>query len=533
MLPAAMILAVVLGMMLFSQDTETPLKYNVSVEAVTFPVFAVDAHGKPVYDLKKEDIEFTINGRAVDYQFISFQPHPSNTGEKEATKPALNKERITPVKPANRVICLSLDSMFNTPSGFERSKKFLKETITTSFPGETFVVLENAPKGGLKHITGPHKDQTKLLEAVDRLKWYPDKFRKFFFIKPRHKLFPLFLTNYFDVSHGQNVGASYKWTGNDAEWMISVDKWIENAKRRIYGSMFRAKLKRFGKALSQFKYVLQTINYPKIVFLISEGVAEETIFARKKSNLKGMSMEDIGRKYSFFYLRQVIRTINAGGSVLYTINPKSGRYLKNDKPGTLNLDELSLEYLAERSGGKYFKGPDVKKVAEEIKQTTAAYYQLAVTGEAKTAGREMINIKCKREGITLFYPRHNERKKPYHRMAPVQKKVFAHNLVFGGNWSRMVGKVRKVTYESMENRRGIKKIAVMIPEKMKNRKADIFLLGIDAKTGEADIKMKSKVLGVREVLNIAAQKNKQYYFAIIDPMTTLCIYSDRNTNGKG
>jgi hypothetical protein len=526
-----MIFMVSWGTVLCAQEADKPLKYNVSVEALTFPVFAVDARGNPVYDIKKDEIVFSINGKPMEFQLITFGPE--TPGEEEAKEEEVKEEKAPLYKPANRVIFLILDSMFNTRTGFKRSKAFLRQTITVSYPGETFVVLENEPRGGLRHVAGPDTDQAKLLAAVDQLKWYPEKYRKFLFIKPKYKLDPLFKRDYYDVSHGPEISARYKWTGHDSIYMNKVTRQMETAKKNIYGSMFRQKIKRFGESLSQFRYVLQTTNYPKIVFLISEGVAEETIFKRKKSNLKGMSQEEISKKYYFFYLRRVIQAINSSGTVLYTISPKSGSFSKDNAPGDLSLDEMSLEYLADKSGGKYFKGADVKKVAREIKQTTAAYYEVVFTRRGEMPGRQAIDITCKREGVTLFTPRYNERAKPYHRMEPVQKKVFAHNLILGGNWSRMVGKVRKVTYENLPARPGVKSIAVMIPEKMKKQKADIFLLTIDPKTKETRIQLKSKVLGEREVLSITAQKDKEYYFAIIDPMTTYCIYSNKDINGEG
>lgn len=526
----------VLGMPAFSQEADEPLKYNVSVEALTFPVFAVDAQGNPVYDLKKEDILFSINGKAMDFQFIAFGLASAAEEVKEPAEETAEEttEEPAPVhKPQNRVIFLILDSMFNTSSGFKRSVEFLRQTITTSFPGETFVILENGPGGGLRHIAGPDTDQAKLLAAVGQLKWYPEKFRKFLFIKPKYKLDPLFKRDYFDVSHGPEIGASYNWTGHDSAHMLKVDRQIETAKKNIYNSMFREKIKRFGQSLSRFKYVLQTTNYPKIVFLISEGVAEETIFARKQSNLKGMSQEEISKKYYFFYLRRIIQAINSSGTVLYTISPRMGDSLRNKRLGKQGLDEMSLEYLADQSGGKYFKGADVKKVAEKIKQTTAAYYEVVFTRQGEMPGKQTIDISCKRGGITLFSPRYNEREKPYRGMETVQKKVFAHNLILGGNWSRLVGKVRKVAYYHLDSRPGTSTIAVMIPEKMKNRSADIFLLCIDAHTGETNIQLKSRVLGEREVIKFHPEKDKEYYFAFIDPITTFCIYSDRDISKEG
>ncbi len=526
-----MIFTVVLGMGLFplvsqepqeSRESAERLKYNVAVEAVKFPVFAVDADGKPVYDLKKDEVVFTINGKPMDFQILSFHP---KIKEEKPLDTETQEEKDVVHKPSNRVIFLILDSMYNTNSGFKRSRIFLTEIIKGSYPGETFIVLENAPKGGLRHIAGPERDGDKLLAAVSKLKWYPEKYRKFLFLKPKHSIDPLFKRDYFDAGHGPEVGSSYKWTSNDIMHLEKVNKQLENTKKTIYNSIYREKLKHFSRALSQFKYVLQTIDYPKIVFLISEGMAEETLFKRKKSNLKGMNEKEISRMFYFQYLRKVIQAINASGTVLYTISPKRGDMKKSKD---YNLDEISLEYLAGKSGGKYFKGGDVKKVAREIKGTTAAYYEVVFTRGGEPVDKEVIDITCNREGITLYSPRYNERTKSYQRMNTVQKKVFAHNVIVGANWSRMVGKIRRVTYEKITSKPGYQSIEVLIPPKMKNREADIFLVAGDTATRQVSIFLKSKRLAEKETLHVKTDKNKAYYFVIIDPLTTYCIYSDKS-----
>ena len=70
------------------------------------------------------------------------------------------------------------------------------------------------------------------------------------------------------------------------------------------------------------------------------------------------------------------------------------------------------------------------------------------------------------------------------------------------------------------------KFEVPIPEEMRNKKADIFLLRFDKTYEHSDISMVNKEIGETEVLEIESRKSKKLlYFVIIEPESTRTIYN--------
>jgi hypothetical protein len=324
-------------------------------------------------------------------------------------------------------------------------------------------------------------------------------------------------------------------------------------------TFYRNMLTRFSHVLSQFKYALRTINKPKVVFLISEGpargafksnpsslVPEKTPYddyyyqdnpffgVRKSEMFDSIFMHDdatvaeqnkVFEAFLFNYLKSIIRSINAGGSVLYTINP---RRLSDTYEDDTSGDE-SLIYLASQSGGKYFTGNDPRVIVDQVKKTTAAYYEIIYAAKPEMGRNMRIQIKHQRPGVRIHTLNYAEREKPYLLMDDTQKKIFALNVVKGGAWSRMVGKVVKVGFKRKERQkkgdRRIYTIQVPIPVKMRQKKLDIFLLRVHPKTHQVNIGFQQVTGQASGELRLAGNKSENLYFTVIEPKETLCIYN--------
>jgi hypothetical protein len=315
-----------------------------------------------------------------------------------------------------------------------------------------------------------------------------------------------------------------------------------NSERQRYQHQVRY----FTHVLSQFKYALKTIDRPKIVFLISEGIALGAF--RAKVNTRAPHSDESGVSggfasiltkneptvfdqnsiYSAFmlkYLVDVVRAINNGGSVLYTINPRRMNDINDDE----RSGEMSLRYMAAESGGKYFAGAKPKKIIEGIKKTTAAYYEVFFQVVPDMGSNMKIKIDCNRKGVHVHSLVHSEKNRPYLRMETVQKKIFALNVVKGGSWSRMVGKVMRVKYKRSQAKKGEKKSSITLniplPKVMKNRKVDIFLVRQDPKTQKTRIDLAGSKLADMAVIKLKPMKKIDQYFVIIEPTAPYCIYN--------
>jgi hypothetical protein len=431
------------------------------------------------------------------------------------------------------VIFIILDTMFNSLTGFKRGKEIAIDLISEALPGDSFVVLENHPVGGLKYVEGPERDRELLIGKIEKLNPPPDKW------------IPNTFSSRLLDNNVTNLGPGDPRLGAK-EWESLRQLTLKSERQR-----YQHQVRYFTRVLTQFKYALKTIGRPKIVFLISEGIALGAFRAAVNADVPNVdgsgdsrgsaaggfysvlykdepSVFDQNSIYSAFMLRylvDVVKAINNGGSVLYTINPRRMNDINDDE----RSGEMALRYMAAESGGKYFEGAKPKKIIEGIKKTTAAYYEVFFQVVPEMGGNMKIKIECNRKGVHVHSLVHSEKNRPYLRMENVQKKIFALNVVKGGSWSRMVGKVMRVKYKRSKAKKGEKKSAITLniplPKVMQGRKADIFLVRQDPKTNKTRIDLADSKLDDMAVIKLKPMKKIDQYFVIIEPTAPYCIYN--------
>lgn len=503
-------LLMLLALSLSGQEQEpNELVYKTGVTAKTIPLFAVDTDGNPVYDLDKKDIQLLVNGKTTPFQFLKyrFDLQEETTQTKKTVK---EKDR--------RVIFIIVDSMFNSKEGFLRTKAMISEFVRKRFNGNRFVILDNNPKSGLHVLLGPETDENKLMAAVDTLQWYPEKKRKQLFMSPMDSFTPLLISFYMDVAYSSPRTSPLG--GFDPRWL--------EKKVRVENKRFRNKARAFSNALVQFKYVLQSISDPTLVFLISEGFSKEkgvTTFKRTY-NTKDMTGRGAIREFSLYYLHRIIDGINTGGSVLYTINPTLTDIPSVEKVKT-DGGALSMRYAAEQSGGKYFEGKNVESIVKDIKKYTAAYYELGFELTPAMGQRQNIRVTCGRKGIRLHTIRKTERERSYTDLETKQKKLFAYNVISGGSWSRVAGTVKLADYKvETVGKKQQTIIDVNLPENMWNRKVDVYRFYFDTKVQSMTIERDTREVKQRAKITFKAAEGKEYHFTVIEPSQAYCIFGD-------
>jgi hypothetical protein len=536
-------LIVLLGIPFIAQTSQEPiepdesLKYRVAVNVMVVPVFAVDRKGNPVYDLKQEELQLYVNDEPTDVLLFKRYEFGHEQKIKETVESGKSVEAVE--QSQDRVIFIILDTMFNSLTGFRRTKEIATNLIKERLPGDHFVVLENNPVGGLKYIGGSDKDVEQLIKKIKKLNPPPDKWSSDLHASR-------VLRN--NISYDPMTDPRLE----SGKWKSVRDLHVSSESQR-----YQHQVRYFIRVLSQFRYALKTIDKPKIVFLISEGIALGAFRAALGAadtaaagggagssaadalgtpgkgfysilNQDEKTVFDQNKIYSSFmlkYLVDVVRSINKGGSVLYTINPRRTDDINDDEAS----GEMSLRYMAGESGGKYFAGSKPKKIIERVKKTTAAYYELFYSIIPDMGSDMNVRLECKRKGVRIHSLSHTEKNRPYYRMEPVQKKLFALNVVTGGSWSRIAGRVMKVKYKKSKPAKGesekVMTLQVPLPNVMRNHKVDMFLFHMDPKTQKTDINLMSS--NVTDVVNIKfkPKKDKNQFFVIIEPTTPYCIYN--------
>ncbi len=514
-----------------NQTNQEPLTYNVSVSAVLVPVFATDVKGYPVYDLTEDDLELFINGQSVGFMLNRYQldeATPSTEQKTDSTKPTLGTTR------EKRVVFIILDAIFNSLDGFKRGKKIAEKLVEKRNTDDIFIVLQMTPTSGLDYIAGPEPGSTKLIELIRNIPLKNQYWQNNLFSR---KKMPDNITYGGDDPRDDNLNGGR--VGEAREMNRQMEK-----------MEYVATTKRFTFLLTQFQHAMNTITNPKLVFLITEGISRSAFEANatpgqartssggdpqeaswSQNIFDGTFKNDVEfsgqiSNYHLRYLQEVAKSINRGGSVLYTINPQKS----SDKEDESISGDMSMNYMARESGGKYFQGKEVDTVVENIKQTTAAYYELSYSAAAVTGKDLELEIKCKRPDVRINTLRYSAKAVPYQHMDLVQKKIFALNAVTGGTWSRMSGTVKRIIFtvvDDKNNKSSARTVEIHIPENMRNRKADIFLIQSDPKTNQVDIKVMNKTLNTLErvTVKINTKKKTNQYIAFIEPTEPFCIYN--------
>jgi VWFA-related protein len=466
--------------LLMSQEHK-PLKYRVDVKASLVPLFAVDSKGNAIFDLKKDDLELYVNGKPTDiYEMMAYRFESSEEVVEKAKAEGVQSVQRVFAEP-KRVIFIILDSMNCSFYGVDRSKRIAMELIRKGDPGDMFVILMVTLESGLKYIAGPERKSEDLVKRVKKLKIVPGK---------------------------------------------SISKQF------LTGHAARLAIRQYVSSIAQLEYALKTITKPKLLFLISEGLSERAW---------GFSFSSYNPHYYFTYL---MKAINQGGCVINVLYAGRRLHMRDATyvflgplqlmPGIerdhMKSTEWMLKDIAVKSGGAFFINPDIDTMVTSIKKTTAAYYEVVFIQKEEMKKRQRILIKSKRKDIVIHTLNYTEAEKEYKKMEKMQKKVFAINVATEGSWSRMVGQVRRTGYKKLQKEKKGKstfyKIEVPIPEQLRNKQADIFLLRFDKSYEHTDINYIKQSLKEKEVLEIKSKKGKKLlYFVIIEPESTHTIYN--------
>lgn len=500
------------------KEEEKNITHNVSVSLMLVPVFAVDRDGNPVPDLKKEDFEILANGTPMDIaQFIRFD----FDYQKEVLEEVIVKGKKIKAPAPARAKFIIIDSVFNQFFAYKRAKTIAIDIIRNGSPDDTFVVLENRAGGGLKHLGGPGTDKKELIRRIKKLKLPSAKWSK-------------------------SLHWCQEWdfeADEDNYNPISASANLENLNRNkkdMERLAYKNQVHHFSRTLSQFKYALKTVTRPKMVFLLSEGMSKGA-FKNYKATEKASGYGKFGSallrqapgvdkvnefrdQRLFKDLEQIVQAINEGGSVLYTINP--GKIERDDGAS----GEMSMRYLAHESGGRYIAGRDTKKLVKRLRAATAAYYELAFVPTPDLGKQIELKLTCKRKGVKVNSFKQTSRSRPYFRMEPVEKKLFALNMVTGGSWSRIMGKVVRIKYKKYTAKQTTDsakpaKLEIPLPLKMQGRELDIFAIRIDPQTHKADIQLSTHKMKEKAEFIINEQNDKQEYFVIIEPVFAYCVYN--------
>jgi VWFA-related protein len=366
----------------FSQER---IQEQVNVDWWVVPLFAVDADGNAVTDLKKEDMRLLVNTQPTD-DFVL-------TRRLFDVEEKLPQEPSAPVAIAEkkRMIFLIFDIVFSDLENFKKSLEIAQRLVAGSAATTAFSIFTIDPHAGLFYLGGPLDKKAEVLALI----------QKKVVLNPRAKSIKAIKEVLNIMGMDTKLGPKYT-----ADEMRFYQEELSVGLKNINKNYFRS--------LESLAYALNAIEDNKFVYLFTEGIST---FSRQVIQHQDAEYRDL--------IRESADALGRSGAVLFIIDPAPVSQLAGDE----NSGEDSLRYLAEESGGKYLEG-ETQNIAQRIQNMHRAYYEIAFPdrGNGREAERK-ISVMARRPGVSVHTIRSLEKSKPYAELNKIEKEIFAVNLI--------------------------------------------------------------------------------------------------------
>ncbi len=333
---------------------------------------------------------------------------------------------------------------------------------------------------------------------------------------------------------------------------LSKEAEIKNYRERV--------LPQFSAGLSPIRYTLRPITRAKVAYLFSEGVGQGIFYMKAAAGgnaaadegwpprtgleqrdapaitaaaLSGAELNrnesDSGLPADFSsellsHFKSVADAFIEGGCLLHTVN--SGRQVGLNDPAS---GELALRYLARESGGEYFAAENTEKLAKRLGNSASAFYELAFAPQEELGEVMNLEVRCKRQGVTLKTLPRAGRDRPYAQMEKNEKKAFALNLALnpGSFIAWQVGEAKfKILNQSEASKQRQMDIEVAVPLELQSLPADIYLVRVDLANRQSDVQLRSEILPEKLSFQIKGKKGERFFFVIIPGKGDTAVFNE-------
>ncbi len=381
---------------------------TVNVEVKIVPFYAVDSQGRPVYDLKSEEVELRVGGAAVPIE--SFDRYVIQSG-----KAGAESSPLTPTP--SRTVFFLFDQAFSSPEGFNADKQLATRMVRSWPGGDRLFLIANGSRAGLERKLGPvppdAEGKKELLAAIAALQ--PEIRRLQLQDSPDADFGPPAER----ASRGQYAAAAPNIQ------MGSVYDGIQAGARGEYGNAARG----FAVSLANFADELKRISGPKLLVLFSQGM-DDGLYFRGDSGFKvgtDDSVEVDSRRAPPLVdrFREPLAALAASGAVAVFVN--------TDRSQEVDADAV-LRDMAKTTGALYMEGRDTRDLEARIAGSTTAYYEAAFHPASALLQRDSAGVKIavRRPGVRVWAPAAVRTRESYRGLSGLEKRRLVIDLVAGG-----------------------------------------------------------------------------------------------------
>lgn len=349
---------------------------TIDVEIRLVPFYAVDEDGKPVFDLKQEEIELRLDGKPVAVDtfdaFVREEAAPA-AGEKPARS-----------KGPRRHVVLFFDTAFSSPRGFETGQDFASQTIAKLPEADLLYLVTHDFTSGLRQRLGPlaatSPNKKKMLAEIAKLK--PEIGH---------------ITAETDFSMEMVSRGSGTRRGGPSGQKMTVDEPLRTTQQAQLEGTARSLAGAMQTLADQF----QRIHDPKLLVFLSQGIDPLLYWHGSDLKLAGVSETNVivkGQQYTGLHkmFEKPMQQLADSGTMSLFVNV-------DDQAARQRIDDHSMQHMARASGGLYLGGVDAALVSDRFARSTTAYYEAGfyLAGDPKLS-RAALEVVVKRPGVRTW-----------------------------------------------------------------------------------------------------------------------------------
>jgi VWFA-related protein len=400
---------------------------NVTLKLVQ--VFVTDKNGAPVLDLEPSDFELYDSGKKqviVAFERHGFPPERELPGEE---KPKLPAPRM------NRKLFFFFDFAFNDPGGIAMARRaaldFLDRYVKE--PDEVGIITYSVDRG------------IRLQESLSTD--YPEIRRLIG-----------------ELGKGGGLGRAGRFleelrTDRDAKADLGTlserHRAAKDALLQIGGvSQYQQEVLAFSSSLKELATALRYSPGYKNIILFSAGIPDALMYqmadqiAPEANKMNFNASDGLNSRLRY---ENMVRELAAANCPVFAVNVEglSSRFKELDFEEAVPRPRLtanpspfidrgrkgdgSLKEIAKSSGGEYFGDQnDHERINRRIQDITGTFYVLGYRIDDRQGGKyRPLNIKLKKGGYSVRYPRGYYESKPYAKLSDLEKELQLVDLAFG------------------------------------------------------------------------------------------------------
>jgi len=473
--PYALVLLLGLGLPTQAQTPADGGGETVDVEIKMVPFYAVDAEGKPVFDLKQDEVELRLDGKplAVD-SFDAFAKEEKSDPGKETAKAAKGPAEG---KTARRHVVLFFDTAFSSPRGFETGREFAVKMVGDLPEVDLLYLVTHEFQSGLKQRLGPlpatKAGKAKLLAEIATLK--PEIGQ----ITPETEYSMTMTTR----------GSSTRRGAPSGQNMV-----VDEPLRTMQQSQMESVAFTLAESIQALADQFQRIHEPKLLVFLSQGIDPTLYWVGSSLKLSAMAeIPDLVVKGSQFtglhkmFEKPLLQLADTGTMSLY-VN-------LDDQAKRQRVNDSSLEHMARASGGLYLGGVDASLVSDRASRSTAAYYEAGfylASADLKLS-RGKVEVVVNRPGVSTWSAGTIKTRETWRGLTDEAQRLLIVDLVEGEQRAR---KPVKLTLENLpgsvqggRTAAGTTRLQFQAgwPQELAGRKVDLYNVLLESRKGSPNV----------------------------------------------